>query len=163
MSVFPAYQILEMAVRIEEIGVEFYKKLADLADEPETKKLFLDFLEQEIEHKKLFTDMAQSFKEGESAETYPMEAYRYVETAVSTIESLAFDFKDAAVKPFNIGKAVNIAINIETEAIDVYSKIYSTIGEHSQGVLTGIIAEEKKHLETFAKLKSEIISQGKAD
>jgi len=155
MEVFGAYQILEMAARIEEVGIEFYTQLKDLTSKPNLRKLFADFSQKEAEHKKFFLGIADQLKRANYSDVYPMDFYNYVDSVVKAIEVLALDPNNVSL-PLNEGKIADIAIQLETKSVEVYTKIYDTLGERIGGALSRIIDEEKEHLMVFSDLKQKI-------
>ena len=54
MSVFAASDIVEVAIRIEENGINFYKFAEQIAKQEEAKKLFAQLAQAEVAHKKTF-------------------------------------------------------------------------------------------------------------
>src|SRR4030042_1246124 len=54
MSVFAASDIVEVAIRIEENGVNFYKFAEQIAKQQEAKELFAHLALEEVKHKKIF-------------------------------------------------------------------------------------------------------------
>lgn len=58
MSVtFNAFEIFEIAEKIERNGAKFYRKAADLFDDSHTQNLFLRLADWETEHERVFADM----------------------------------------------------------------------------------------------------------
>jgi len=54
MGVFAASDIVEVAIRIEENGVNFYKFAEQIAKKEAEKKLFAELAEAEVNHKRTF-------------------------------------------------------------------------------------------------------------
>jgi len=52
MEVFAASDIVEVAIRIEENGVQFYKFAEQIAKQEDARKLFARLAEEEKAHKK---------------------------------------------------------------------------------------------------------------
>ena len=58
-----ALEIFEIAEQIEESGAVFYRKAAELFDNPQTNKIFLQLADWEVKHKKLFSNIKRQLVE----------------------------------------------------------------------------------------------------
>jgi len=154
---FSAYQIAEMAMTVEEAGVRFYEMLSILATDGKLKDIFMILSKAEVQHKDIFRSIADSLRNDDPTE-YSIDLSSLIETHIDTLKKAAFSMQSFSKVPTNIQDAVEIAINIEKEAIRIYTEMYSTFIEKFHGVLENIINEEKKHLEILTDVKSKLPS-----
>lgn len=60
---FNAFEIFEIAEKIERNGARFYRKAAELFDEPGIRETFLELSDWERTHEKVFADMRKHLSE----------------------------------------------------------------------------------------------------
>ncbi|MHC4460612.1 MAG: ferritin family protein [Planctomycetota bacterium] len=60
---FNTVEVFEIAEKIERNGVRFYRKAAELFDEPGIRKTFLELADWERTHEKVFADMRKQISE----------------------------------------------------------------------------------------------------
>lgn len=70
MSVFAASDIVEVAIRIEENGVNFYKFAEQIAKKEDEKKLFAGLAQAEVAHKKTFEKLFAGMEKSNLQESY---------------------------------------------------------------------------------------------
>jgi rubrerythrin len=73
MRVFEASDIVEIAIRIEENGANFYKFAEQLAKQEEAKKLFAQLAVEEVKHKKIFESIFAKMEKYNPPEGYEGE------------------------------------------------------------------------------------------
>lgn len=81
-STFRAGEVLDMAIRIENQGVDFYKACLDAALPPEVKKVFQYLLDEERDHIRIFEGMRQDLSDYPLPESYAGETESYMKTFV---------------------------------------------------------------------------------
>jgi rubrerythrin len=69
---FNAFEVFEIAEKIERNGVKFYRKAAELFDEPRIRETFLELANWERTHEKVFADMRKQLA-GQSRELRTFE------------------------------------------------------------------------------------------
>jgi len=74
MSVFTASDIVEVAIRIEENGINFYKFAEQIAKQEEAKNLFAHLAQAEVAHKKTFEGIFAKMEKYDPPEQYAGEA-----------------------------------------------------------------------------------------
>jgi len=73
MQVFAASDIVQVAIRIEENGIIFYKFAEQLAKQEEAKKLFAHLADAEAGHKRTFEKFFASMEKYNPPEQYAGE------------------------------------------------------------------------------------------
>src|SRR5450759_4659643 len=82
MQVFEASDIVEIAIRIEENGINFYKFAEQIAKQDEAKKLFSHLAQAEVTHKKTFEGIFAKMEKYNPPESYAGEYSAYVRSYV---------------------------------------------------------------------------------
>ncbi len=82
MGVFAASDIVEVAIRIEENGVNFYKFAEQITKQQEAKELFAHLAQEEIKHKKIFENMFAKMEKANTPESYEGEYSAYLRSYV---------------------------------------------------------------------------------
>ena len=82
MSVFAASDIVEVAIRIEENGVNFYKFAEQIAKKEDEKKLFAGLAQAEVAHKKTFEKIFAGMEKSNPPESYEGEFGAYLRSYV---------------------------------------------------------------------------------
>ena len=78
MSVFAASDIVEVAIRIEENGVNFYKFAEQIAKKEDEKKLFAGLAQAKVAHKKTFEKLFAGMEKSNLQESYEGEFGEYL-------------------------------------------------------------------------------------
>ncbi|MEN6468421.1 MAG: ferritin family protein, partial [Smithella sp.] len=82
MQVFAASDIVEVAIRIEENGINFYKFAEQIARQEDAKKLFAHLAEAEAGHKKTFEKFFAAMEKFDPPEQYAGEYSAYLRNYV---------------------------------------------------------------------------------
>jgi rubrerythrin len=150
MRVFEASDIVEIAIRIEENGANFYKFAEQIAKQEEAKQLFARLADEELNHKKTFEGIFAKLDNANPPESYPGEYSAYLRDYVDsniifTKEAMS---KELANVKDTVG-ALDFAIKREMDSILYYHEIKRFVPAGQHATLDQIIEEERKH---FAKL-----------
>lgn len=153
--VFNAAEILTMAIRIEENGVDFYRKAASSQADKKDQQLLEGLAVMEKGHAQTFKEMQSGLTEQEQTDTVfdpNDEVGLYLnanadahggEGAPSVADSLTGDESMADI--------VKIAIELEKKSILFYLGLKDLTPEHlGKNKVDNIIAEEKKHIAQLA-------------
>jgi rubrerythrin len=150
MRVFEASDIVEIAVRIEENGANFYKFAEQIAHQEEAKNLFAHLAVEETAHKKVFEAIFANMEKSNLTESYEGEYNSYLRDYVDS--NIVFT-KEAMDKELSNIKdtvsALDFAIKRELDSILYYHEIKRFVPSAQHMALDQIIDEERKH---FAKL-----------
>jgi len=154
MQVFEASDIVEIAVRIEENGANFYKFAEQVAKQEEAKKLFAHLAIEEIAHKKIFEGIFAKMEKYSPPESYEGEYSSYLRDYVDS--NIIFT-KEAMDKELSKVKdtitALDFAIRRELDSILYYHEIKRFVPVAQHATLDQIIDEERKHFSKLSEVK----------
>lgn len=143
---YSGLEIIEIAVRIEENGQEFYTAAAEMIEESsDVKGLFYDLAEKELTHIAIFQKLADKF-EAETFEFNKDEASDYIGHLADTH---IFGRKDAGAELAKTvttpRQALEIAYKFENDSVHFYEELLKRTETDSKKVILQIIEEEKEH------------------
>ena len=144
--------VIEVAVRIERKGVEFYKKIYKVATVPEAREIFSFMVAEEEKHLGTFAKLLEKAADYNPRFKYPG---RY-ETFLSDVANISLDvfiLADEAAASGNVSQAIDVGIRMEKESIDFYEKLKENIDDPESGYVQEIIKEEQSHLNKLESLK----------
>jgi rubrerythrin len=159
MQVFQASDIVEIAVRIEENGVNFYRFAEQLAKQEEAKKLFSSLAEAEVAHKRTFEGIFAKMDKLTQPESYQGEYAAYLRAYVDNniIFTKEIMDKELAKVKDTIG-AIDFAIKRELDSILYYHEIKRLVPESQHVSIEKIIEEERKHFSVLTDMKKRLTS-----
>jgi rubrerythrin len=159
MGVFAASDIVEVAIRIEENGINFYKFAEQIAKQEEAKKLFAHLAQAEVTHKKTFESIFAKMEKYNPPESYAGEYSAYLRAYVDN--NIIFT-KEAMDKELSNVKdtiaAFDFAIKRELDSILYYHEIKKLVPPAQHEVLEQIIEEERKHYLALTEMKKRYTS-----
>lgn len=152
MGVFEVSDIFEVAIRIEENGIDFYRHAAQIATDEKAKKMFSYLADEEVKHKTIFKEMLSQIEKHEAPESYPGEYGAYLRdyvdhNVVFTREAMKSELSRAK----DTLSAINFAIRNELDSILYYHEIKRFVSESQHASIDKIIDEERKHFETLSE------------
>ena len=154
MGVFAASDIVEVAIRIEENGIDFYKYAEQISRKEEAKKLFAQLAQAEVAHKKTFEKIFAKMEKNSPLESYEGEYSAYLRSYVDN--NIIFT-KEAMDKQFAKVKdtiaALDFAIQRELDSILYYHEIKKLVPPAQHEILEQIIEEERKHFLSLTEMK----------
>ncbi len=143
---YSAEEILEIAVKIELNGKEFYEDLEGKTEDKELKRLFGFLASQEDVHRLRFEDLkryAESFVSPQEWE----EIEPYLNAMVQSTFFLGDDKTLAKVKKVeDVREAIRLAIQFEKDTILFYYELLKLTNEEIKEIIEKIVQEEKKHV-----------------
>jgi rubrerythrin len=153
---YSGLEIIEIAIRIEENGQEFYTAAAEMIKEStDVKGLFLDLAEKELTHIAIFQKLADKF-EPESFEFNKEESSDYIGHLADTH---IFGRKDAGTELAKTvstpQQALEIAFKFENDSVVFYEELLKRASSDAKKLILRIIEEEKEHA---AEIKRFMIS-----
>jgi rubrerythrin len=158
MQVFEASDIVEVAIRIEENGINFYKFAEQIAKQEEAKKLFAHLALAEVAHKKTFEGIFAKMEKYNPPESYAGEYSAYLRSYVDN--NIIFT-KEAMDKELSNIKdtiaAFDFAIKRELDSILYYHEIKNLVPPSQHETLEQIIAEERKHFSALTEMKKRFL------
>ena len=149
---YSGQEIVEIAVRIEENGNEFYNAAAEMIGaQNDTKGLFIDLAEKEVMHISIFQKLAEKF----DAETFDFRAEDASDYINHLAESHIFGKPDAgkelAKKITTPREALEIAFKFENDSVAFYTELLKYARSDSKRLVQQIIDEEKEHAEDIKR------------
>ena len=154
MSVFAASDIVEVAIRIEENGINFYKFAEQLAKQEEAKKLFAHLAQAEVTHKKTFEGIFAKMEKYNPPESYSGEFSAYIRSYVDN--NLIFTKEIMDKQLANIKDTVaafDFAMQRELDSILYYHEIKNLVPAAQHEAIEKIIEEERKHYAALVDMK----------
>jgi rubrerythrin len=159
MGVFEASDIVEVAIRIEENGANFYKFAEQIAKQEEAKKLFAELAAAEAVHKRIFEGIFAKMEKSSPPESYQGEYKAYLRDYVDNniiFTKEAMDKELVNVK--DTLSALDFAIKRELDSILYYHEIKNLVSAAQHGALEQIIEEERKHFTTLTAMKKRYLA-----
>ena len=155
-------EILEMAVQIEKNGIAFYQGLAESAKDDKMRKLMEHLAEEERKHVITFqklsgvldTDHLKTLYELQFVEEVSLYLKALADTKIFAGANEAAQWARGAKRP---SEALETAIDLEKDSILFYLEMWNFVRKEDRDVIDGIIDEEKKHVQTLAKMKKEYV------
>lgn len=153
---FSSHQIAEMAMRVEEAGIGFYKRASELAVDEKVKKIFLFLSDAEIGHKNTFRKIMEAEQKNSSEDEYAIDVASNIRHLIEKFEKAAFDLKSAEASTLTVGKCLDVGIHVESRLIAAYRELYEKFIDKFHGMLEKIVSEEKTHLEMLQNVKKQL-------
>ncbi len=154
MSLFKDFNdVLEVAVRVERLGIALYKKLHDTVESPQAKSTFSFLAAEEEKHagtfRKLLEESAPYTPRFEYPGEYGLFLNDYAASIVGKVEKAG-----SSMAKVTINEALEMGIEFEKETILFYYELKSEgdFGENAE-TLWKIIDEERSHWRKLVSLK----------
>jgi rubrerythrin len=145
--------VLEVAVRIERSGVEFYRVAGSMAHDPLIKDAMNILAAEEEKHIGIFRSLLDNIADYNPRFEYPGE----YETFISGVAQRVINGSQRAeefLKAKDLNSALNAAISLEMDAIMFYNEISLEFADKkARDIIYQIINEEKDHWARLAALK----------
>ncbi len=141
------YEVLQMAIHMEEEGQKFYEKYAVLADE-EVKQILLKLAADEVQHIEYFQGLYNDLESKEGNDYFFNE--EVIAFFKSYVTSAAFnrELRDIST----VREAVEEGMLTERKTIHYYEQLAKFAEPELEVMLKRIIQEESKHAEILGKL-----------
>lgn len=156
ISDFSEAEALQLAQKIEDDGIKFYLKAAEIVENPEVKKTFKELAKEEEKHVGFFKGMLEKIIKEKNLDI----------EANSGAEERFFDFIDPKIfgDIFDLEKivsniktdinAVELGEDAEVNSINFYKALLkNTESEEGKKIIKDIIKEEQTHLKTFLRYR----------
>lgn len=148
---FNAFEAFEIAEKIERNGAGFYRRAAELFDDPSLAKLFLELAGWEKGHEQLFADMRrQLFGQSSELRTFRPDD-RLVPDAQAMASLAVFGIKPDPAEGLtgkeNRAEVIAKAIEKEKDSIVYYTGLKDFVPTRAgKDKIDDIIAEEMRHI-----------------
>lgn len=158
-ALFRASEMLDMAIQIEQQGLEFYKACLDAQTDSNLKAVFQYLADQEKEHAGTFSRMKGELPDDYTLpESYPGEIQNYIDTFV---KGRVFDDPAEAEKKgremTSPSAVIDFGLDIEKASILFYSGMKEYVRASERQEIDRIIAEEQKHVKKLLALRKRTI------
>jgi rubrerythrin len=143
-------EVYRVGMCIEEAGLDFYTKMAEKADDQATKRVFRRLAKDEKQHLAFFESLELKTAKGMGSAPVEHDAdtSKYVCSLVDGgIFSNLGRMEDLARRKFNPEKALELALQVEKDAVLYYTEALAATRKRStKQALTRLIDEEKSHV-----------------
>jgi rubrerythrin len=157
MAVFEASDIVEVAVRIEENGANFYQYAVQLAGNEEVKALFQRLADEEAKHRRIFAEILAAMDRNLPPEGYDGEYAAYLHDYVDNrLVFSAEAFAGELAKLRDEASALDFAIQRELDSIHYYREMRELLPADGRAAIERIITEEKEHFVRLSALRKHI-------
>ena len=148
---FNVNEVFEMAIQIEANGANFYRKAADLQQDPDNKAFLEKLARMEDKHKATFEAMRKDISEGEKQQTVFDPANELSMYLKAMADNHGGEGDPDVVESFTgeepIEEIINTAIGLEKESILFYLGLKDLVpAKYGHEKLDNIIKEEKLHI-----------------
>ncbi len=151
-------EIMEMAIKIEEMGCLYYETYVKKCKDKKLADIFQFLADQEKQHRELFKKIYEDFKGGDIFGEYDQEDVSSYFKAL--IESRLFIRPDSVVtlieQSKNEDEVINHAITFEKETILYFHELGNLLKGKNKEIVERLIAEEKMHVKRLLQLKAEL-------
>lgn len=154
MSTFKDFtDVLEVAVRVERLGIELYRKLYETVESPQAKSTFSFLAAEEEKHAGTFRRLLDEKADYTPRFDYPGEYGLFLnEYAASIVRKV--EKAGSLMEKTTINEALEMGIEFEKETILFYYELKNEgdMGKNSD-TLWKIIDEERSHWRKLTQLK----------
>ncbi len=154
--VFRAAELLDMAVRIERQGLEFYETCLVYAEHPQVREALEFMAKEEGRHVEVFTRMKTGLEHYELPESYPGEMQAYVDSFVKDKVFLAPEDGPKTLPLSDTVQVIDTAIGFEQRSILFYSAMKQVVRESDRDVIERVIVEEHSHIRRLLALRNDL-------
>lgn len=152
-------ELLNIAIQLEESGIEFYKIAAEQSKNEKVRNLMLNLMDMEKGHKQKFAQILERHGEEVVDSDYLGDD---ISLYLSTILNTPFFTKEDEIKGFiknnSLEKILNYALQTEKDSITFYNELLDLLKFNDSKEFTKqIISEEKNHVILLEKIKQEIL------
>jgi rubrerythrin len=159
---YNAFEILQIAEKIECNGAEFYRRCVKLVESDRLRGMFNKLAEWEERHEKLFRQMRNEFGK-QMSELEDLEPAIYVRCDPRMIEGLAMSvIRPESAHALTGGESVRGIIGRALELEKGTLVFYEELKEKAQDLsglykIGDIIKEEKRHIMVLRRLLEELV------
>jgi len=156
MSIFNAGEIIDLAIKIEENGLNFYRSFAETLPSKKEKDIFNLLADEESKHRETFAQMLKTVEKYEPPTSYPDEYFAYLQAYADSVIFTADDLKKKVQSISNSRDAVEFGIRRELDSILYYQEMKTFVPEAQKETVDKIIAEERNHFLKLSSMKKEM-------
>lgn len=157
VNIFSGSEIVEMGIKIEKNGRDFYRELIKFSKNKNAQEVFGLLAREEESHIKTFENMLSTVKKYEPSEAYPGEYFAYIKSLASEyIFTKENKGSEAAKNIKDDLEAIQLGIGFEKDSILFYSEMKKFVLKGEQKIVDRLLEEEKVHLRKLNELKGRL-------
>lgn len=153
-NIFSAGEVVEMGIKIEENGRDFYNEAARRSKNEKVIEIFELLAREEGNHIERFEEILSQVKKYEPEEAYPNEYFAYIKSLsgeyVFTKEKKG---EEIAGSISTDREAVDLGIGFEKDSILFYEEMKRFVLEREKKIVDKLLEEEKAHLNKLNDLR----------
>ena len=149
--IYSIEEMLRFAVKIEEVGIDFYKTMSGRTKSPDLKELYLFLMNEEKDHKKTFQDLLNKVAQDNPSE-FNDDYNQYLRAMV---DKVIFQKEDEPQNASDL-TVIDYAIEREKDSVLFYLSLKDCVPVIDQATVDRIIEEERKHILKFLDIKEKI-------
>ncbi|MCJ7545199.1 MAG: ferritin family protein [Phycisphaerae bacterium] len=153
-------QVLELAIRMEEIARDFYEALGLGSDDPKVREFCLEASRQEASHRATFQSMREQWSRSHQAHLTSPQALEAV-AALAKQQTLPDPDKVREVAMGgNLGGALKVAVEMEQASIRFYEDMGRNLPSLAEA-LGSILAQERTHVSKLQAIAGTVGAAGR--
>jgi rubrerythrin len=155
MALLTGDEIIEIAMRLEERGEEFYRAAADRATTGSVHSLFTDLAKQEVQHRLAFARLGRDVVE---LALSPEQWDEFQSYTNALLEQSLFAKPEGALaqaaQAMDEREAVQAALGFEKETLLFFHELRDAVRGVGKQVVSQIIDEERRHIQRLSTVLS---------
>ena len=154
MTAIDVRELIRLAKKDEDVGAEFYQKLAEKVESEDLKEKFLEIREQEIGHSERFQEMLDQLSDYVPQEDFPGEYEQYFQSFLSKREYLdSGDAVEAASGIESDMEAIKFALSQEKNTLLFFLEMKELVpsSQHRE-MVHEVIDEERDHIVELSQM-----------
>ena len=153
-------ELIDIAIKDEEAGVEFYRALAASVRDGRVRERMLAIAAQEVAQVEWFKKMRAEIGEAQVAEQYPGEDDEYLRAITAPAFPATADAGAFARRAATDAEAVDLAMRLEKDTLLLLTEMKRFLGEEHHKYVDVVIDEEKEHLVELADMRRMLGAKG---
>ena len=156
-NIFAGSEIVELGVRIEENGRDFYETLLKQSKSDKAKEIFKFLAGEEQKHIETFKKILAAVQDYQPTESYPGEYFAHMKAlAAEHVFTQKDKGREVAKNVKSDKESIELGIKFEKDSIVFYEGMKKVVPAHDHKVVDQVIAQEQNHLKQLTELKGGI-------
>lgn len=156
-NIFSASEIVELGIRIEKNGRDFYTAVARQSASDEVRNIFQYLAGEEAKHITIFQKILEKTQRYEPDQVYADEYLAYMNALASEhIFTQENKGTEVAQKVKDNLEAVNLGIGFEKDSIIFYEGLRTVVPHYDRQIIAELIQHEQNHLKQLVELKKNL-------
>jgi len=152
-------QVINVAIKMEKDGIDFYKKAADRASHPLGREMFLSFMRDEERHLNVFKEILADFGFSNFEKYFDKTPREEIKTVFSQVKDEIK--KEVAASPGEL-EVLEVGMKMEEESVHFYQNWLGEVSdEKEEKLLERLVLEEKEHYKILENTHSFLKDSGK--